>query len=97
MPLEAANNVNKQVGPPHKVQSIDITVLPRIDLARHGASEHDSQWAAIVSVSPKVGCVPETLRKWVRQAEREQAPRYPPPAHRRPGLVESPRPWTARG
>ena len=41
MPLEAANNVNTQVGPPHKVQSIDTTVLSRIDLARHGASEHD--------------------------------------------------------
>ena len=32
---------------------------------------HESQWAAIVSVSPKVGCSAETLRKWVRQAERD--------------------------
>ena len=33
--------------------------------------EHDSQWGAIRSVSEKIGCTPETLRKWVRQAERD--------------------------
>ena len=33
--------------------------------------EHDSQWATIISVSSKIGCAPETLRKWVRQAERD--------------------------
>ena len=35
---------------------------------------HETQWAAIVSVSSKVGCSAETLRKWVRQAERDQGP-----------------------
>jgi len=35
-------------------------------------SEHESQWAAIGSVAAKIGCTPETLRKWVRQAERDQ-------------------------
>ena len=30
---------------------------------------HPSQWAAIASVAAKIGCTPETLRKWVRQAE----------------------------
>ena len=33
--------------------------------------EHESQWAAIGSVSSKIGCSAETLRKWVRQAERD--------------------------
>ncbi len=28
--------------------------------------EHPSQWSAIVSVASKIGCSPETLRKWVR-------------------------------
>ena len=37
--------------------------------------EHDSQWAAIISVSSKIGCAPETLREWVRQAERDQGRR----------------------
>ena len=32
---------------------------------------HESQWAAIVSVSSKIGCSAETLRKWVRRAERD--------------------------
>ena len=34
--------------------------------------EHASQWAAIGSISSKIGCTPETLRKWVRRAERDQ-------------------------
>jgi transposase len=31
--------------------------------------EHESQWAAIVSVAAKIGCTPETLRSWVRRSE----------------------------
>ena len=38
-------------------------------------SEHESQWAAIGSVAVKIGCTAETLRKWVRQAERDQGRR----------------------
>jgi len=34
--------------------------------------EHDSQWATIGSIAGKMGCTSETLRKWVRQAERDQ-------------------------
>jgi transposase-like protein len=33
--------------------------------------KHESQWAAIVSIAEKMGCTAETLRKWVRQAERD--------------------------
>jgi transposase len=40
---------------------------------------HDSEWAAIGSVASKLGCTSETLRKWVRQAQRD--------AGRRPGLT----------
>ncbi len=34
--------------------------------------EHTSHWAAIASIASKIGCTPETLRKWVRRAERDQ-------------------------
>ena len=37
--------------------------------------EHDSQWSAIGSIASKIGCTAETLRKWVRQAERDQGKR----------------------
>jgi transposase len=38
-------------------------------------SEYASQWAAIGSVASKIGCTPETLRKWMRRAERDQGRR----------------------
>lgn len=37
--------------------------------------EHDSQWAAIDSIAGKIGCDAETLRGWVRQAERDDGKR----------------------
>jgi len=36
------------------------------------ASDHASQWAATGSIAAKIGCTAETLRKCVRQAERDQ-------------------------
>ena len=39
------------------------------------AATHDSQWAAITSIAEKIGCTAGTLRKWVRQAERDQGVR----------------------
>jgi transposase-like protein len=42
-------------------------------------AQHSSQWSAIQSIASKIGCTAETLRKWVRQAERD--------AGRRPGLT----------
>jgi transposase-like protein len=45
--------------------------------------EYDSQWAAIRSIADKIGCSSETLRNWVRQAERD--------AGRRPGLTSDER------
>ncbi len=42
----------------------------RLVFERQG--EHGSQWAAIGSIASKIGCTAETLRKWVRRAERDQ-------------------------
>lgn len=33
--------------------------------------EHESQWAAICSIATKIGCTAETLRRWLRQHERD--------------------------
>ena len=43
----------------------------------HGA-DHASQWAAIVSISGKIGCSPQTLHNWVTQAERDSGKRSGP-------------------
>jgi transposase len=45
--------------------------------------EYGSQWAAIQSISQKIGCTAETLRRWVVQAQRD--------AGHRPGLTTSER------
>lgn len=45
--------------------------------------DHPSQWATIRSVSSKFGMSAETLRSWVRQAERDDG--------RRPGLTTTER------
>lgn len=37
-----------------------------------------SQWAAIESTAGKIGCTVETLRKWVRQCERDSGARPGP-------------------
>jgi len=37
--------------------------------------EHGSQWEAISSIAAKIGCTAETLRRWVRQAERDSGMR----------------------
>jgi transposase-like protein len=34
--------------------------------------EHSSQWACIEAIAPKIGCTPQTLRTWVKQAEIDQ-------------------------
>ena len=33
--------------------------------------EHPSRWAAIVSVSSKIGCTAQTLHEWVKKADRD--------------------------
>ncbi|HBP3724426.1 TPA: transposase [Escherichia coli] len=42
-----------------------------VRMALESQGEYDSQWAAICSIAPKIGCTPETLRVWVRQHERD--------------------------
>ena len=46
-----------------------------VRMVREQAREHASEWAAMRSVAAKVGCTAETLRQWVRQAERDRGER----------------------
>ena len=45
--------------------------------------EHASQYEAIRSIAQKIGCSGETLRNWVRQAERDQGRRAGPTTNER--------------
>jgi transposase len=49
-----------------------------VRMVREHEQEHPSHWATICSIASKIGCSAETLRNWVRQAERDEG--------RRPGL-----------
>ena len=40
-----------------------------IRLVEQVLPEHESEWAAIESVSSKIGCTAETLRRWIRRSE----------------------------
>jgi len=31
--------------------------------------QHESRWSAILSISSKIGCAPQTLNEWVKRAE----------------------------
>ena len=46
-----------------------------VRLVREHPGEHESQWATIQSVAGKIGCTAETLRRWLRQAERDSGER----------------------
>ncbi len=46
-----------------------------VRMVREHGPEHPSQWAAIQAIAAKLGCTAETLRRWVRQDERDQGQR----------------------
>lgn len=54
-----------------------------VRMVQEHEKEHASQWATISSIAGKIGCTPETLRKWVLQAQRDQG--------LRPGLTSAER------
>ena len=37
--------------------------------------QHESRWAAIMSISAKIGCAPQTLNDWVKKAEVDRGER----------------------
>lgn len=59
-----------------------------VRLVREHESEYASQWAAIQSIAQKIGCTAETLRRWVRQAERDSGRRAGPTSDDKARLKE---------
>jgi len=49
-----------------------------VRLVLEHASEYPSQWSTIHSIATKIGCTSETLRRWVRRAERDAGRRSGP-------------------
>jgi transposase-like protein len=46
-----------------------------VRLVQQHQGDHPSEWAAITSIAAKIGCTAETLRGWLRQAERNSGQR----------------------
>ena len=40
-----------------------------VGMVLNGEGQHESRWAAIVSISAKIGCAPQTLNEWVKKVE----------------------------
>jgi transposase-like protein len=40
-----------------------------VRMVQEQRGEYPSLWAAIESIAPKVGCVPQTLHEWVKRQE----------------------------
>ncbi len=40
-----------------------------VRMVQEHRGEYPSLWAAIASIAPKIGCVPQTLHEWVRKHE----------------------------
>jgi len=46
-----------------------------VRLVREHQGDYASEWAAISSIAAKIGCTAESLRRWIRQAERDEGRR----------------------
>lgn len=62
-----------------KTEKFSPEVIERaVRLVFEAKDQYESQWAAIVSIASKIGCSTETLRRWVRQHERDIGQREGP-------------------
>jgi transposase len=67
-------NTNKRYSPEVRERAV------RLVLEQQG--DYPSRWAAICSISGKIGCTPETLRSWCKCAEDSQEDKSGPQSDR---------------
>mgnify|MGYP006288366717 FL=1 len=58
-------NTNKRYSPEVRERAV------RLVLEQQG--EYPSRWASICSIAGKIGCTPETLRRWCRETRSSQS------------------------
>ena len=46
-----------------------------VRLVLDNQGQHESRWSAILSISSKIGCAPQTLNEWVKKAEVDRGER----------------------
>lgn len=46
-----------------------------VRLVQDNQAQHESRWSAILSISSKIGCAPQTLNEWVKRAEVDRGER----------------------
>ncbi|MCP1677294.1 transposase-like protein [Natronocella acetinitrilica] len=46
-----------------------------VRMVQEHRDDYPSLWAAIESIAPKIGCVPQTLLEWVKRAETDAGER----------------------
>ena len=46
-----------------------------VRLVLENPGQHESRWSAILSISSKIGCAPQTLNEWVKKAEVDRGDR----------------------
>jgi transposase len=82
--LKPESNVKKKASPKYSPETRERGVRMVFD-HQH---EYESQWTAIRSIAAKLGCSAESLRNWVRQAERDCAARPGPTTQERERIKE---------
>src|SRR4051794_20018489 len=78
--MESCQSTSKRYAPEVRERAVRLVLEHQ--------HEHESQWAAIVSVAAKIGCTPETLRSWVRRVEVDEGRRPVTTSHERERLKE---------
>jgi len=54
----------------HKTNKFSPEVRERaVRMVQEHRGEYPSLWAAVESIAPKIGCVPQTLLEWVKREE----------------------------